>query len=515
MKKSDAVFQLIKSLTRGEKRNFRMMSQLTSGSKKYLKLFDALDKLEEYDEEKVLKQFKKDPTFVRQYAYNKNYLYNSILNSLTYFHKGQEAELSALALQVKILIQKNLYGHARKLLRKVKDKVINQEKFEDLLKLLRMEITILKGTQKGKDLADVLCAVEVEEDSVMDRLYNLQEYQKLETQSFVLMRTRHIARGEKELAATARLLENPLLKSEMRAMSVRARIHYNEIKRRLSHFQGDQKSCVSFSHRVIDLYEGNPEILENYKIEYLKQLSYLPSHYFNLKQEADGLRCMNKFSDVELNTPQEKLIRFQNYYLLLLIVQLEHGGGFEAGALIQKITKEMESLKSELSEVSKLVMYHALSSYYLTIGNYSESLRWNNEVLNYPKTRAREDLQSIGRILNLLIHLELENYDLVEYSLKSVHRFISNRGGMYKFEKRMLTFIQEYLNFSFGNKTILYTRLQADLEEIMKDPFEMRVKKDFNALAWVESKIRGVHFCQVLREQSSIKSEVMRISYAS
>jgi hypothetical protein len=87
MKKPDALFQLISSLSRGEKRNFRMLAQLTSGDKKYLQIFDIVDLMEEYDEAKVIRKFRNDPGFERQFAYIKNYLYNSILSSLVYFRR--------------------------------------------------------------------------------------------------------------------------------------------------------------------------------------------------------------------------------------------------------------------------------------------------------------------------------------------------------------------------------------------------------------------------------------------
>ena len=49
---TDILFQLIKSLEKGEKRNFKLYVKRNSGSEdlKIVQLFDALDKMEEYDE---------------------------------------------------------------------------------------------------------------------------------------------------------------------------------------------------------------------------------------------------------------------------------------------------------------------------------------------------------------------------------------------------------------------------------------------------------------------------------
>jgi hypothetical protein len=53
---SDALFQLIKSLEKSEKRNFKLYITRNSSSLdlKSIQLFDAMDKMEEYDEVKLL-----------------------------------------------------------------------------------------------------------------------------------------------------------------------------------------------------------------------------------------------------------------------------------------------------------------------------------------------------------------------------------------------------------------------------------------------------------------------------
>jgi len=51
MKPSNELFDLIKSLSKSEKRFFKLQSSLQSGDKNYVRLFDCIDRMEEYDEE--------------------------------------------------------------------------------------------------------------------------------------------------------------------------------------------------------------------------------------------------------------------------------------------------------------------------------------------------------------------------------------------------------------------------------------------------------------------------------
>src|SRR5690606_18709603 len=51
MARIDPLFELVRSLTKSEKRYFKLFAQMQGKDKKYLLLFDAIDRLEEYDED--------------------------------------------------------------------------------------------------------------------------------------------------------------------------------------------------------------------------------------------------------------------------------------------------------------------------------------------------------------------------------------------------------------------------------------------------------------------------------
>ena len=59
-KVKESLFELIRSLTKSEKRYFKLLaSRHTIGDENnYVRLFDAIDRQEEYDEESLFKEFK-------------------------------------------------------------------------------------------------------------------------------------------------------------------------------------------------------------------------------------------------------------------------------------------------------------------------------------------------------------------------------------------------------------------------------------------------------------------------
>ena len=57
MKPSTELHSLIKSLTKSEKRFFKLNSSLQAWDKNYLKIFDFVEKQKRYDEEELKKLF--------------------------------------------------------------------------------------------------------------------------------------------------------------------------------------------------------------------------------------------------------------------------------------------------------------------------------------------------------------------------------------------------------------------------------------------------------------------------
>ena len=112
MMKKEALFVLIKSLSRNEKRYFKLFCTRETSGENYRKLFDTIDKQEIYDDKKIKERFKEEK-FCRQLHVTKNYLQKIILKSLRNFHSefSKDAELKELLRNIEILYNKELYAH--------------------------------------------------------------------------------------------------------------------------------------------------------------------------------------------------------------------------------------------------------------------------------------------------------------------------------------------------------------------------------------------------------------------
>ena len=90
---TDTLFQLVHSLEKSEKRNFKLYIKRNSAKEdlKIILLFDALDKLQEYDEKQLLKKL---PSVEKpQLANLKAHLYKQLLASLRVLKSTESVEL--------------------------------------------------------------------------------------------------------------------------------------------------------------------------------------------------------------------------------------------------------------------------------------------------------------------------------------------------------------------------------------------------------------------------------------
>ena len=157
---TDSLFQLIHSLQKSEKRNFKLYVQRNSSSPdlKVVQLFDALDKMKDYDEKELINKtvsIKKE-----QLSNMKAHLYKQILASLRVLENNEniDIQLHEQLDYARILYNKGLYLQSLKILDRVKENAITYNQMTFLIEVLFLEkkIETLHITRSMQDRADAL-----------------------------------------------------------------------------------------------------------------------------------------------------------------------------------------------------------------------------------------------------------------------------------------------------------------------------------------------------------------------
>lgn len=145
---------------KAEKRNFKLSIKRHSGGEdlKMVQLFDALDKMEEYDEEQLLKKNK--AITKAQLSNLKAHLYRQVLSSLRLIKNENNIDIQLHEQMdfARILFNRGLYLQSLKILDCMKELAKTHNQFTYLQQVLFFEkkIEALYITRSMQDRADLL-----------------------------------------------------------------------------------------------------------------------------------------------------------------------------------------------------------------------------------------------------------------------------------------------------------------------------------------------------------------------
>ena len=511
MKPSSALFQLIKSLSKSEKRYFKLSSSLQSGDKNYMKLFDAIECQAVYDENVIKGKFAKE-IFIKHLPSEKNHLYNLILKSLRGFYsdKSAAAILQEQLRNIELLFDKALYKECGKIIRKAKKVAYDYEKYYFLLDLIDWEKILVEEEYLRGNFDKDLNKLVVEESECLERLRNLAEYQILYSKINYVFRTGGYTRSDKEQIIVDEIFNHPLIKGKNTALSTKAATACYYIKGLCATTQRNLDESYANFMKVIKIMEDNPMIMKELPKRYVKALNNVMFAYmdyndwdkcFSMIDKMKGLERQKGFESIDI---QLKLFTFPHNAELLACI---NKGDFNKAktSVIPEIINGIEKYDGKINNEEVMIFYYNISRAYFGGGDYKNALKYINLVLNGSETGLREDVYSFARLVNLIIHYELGNYDLLDYTIKSTKRFVTKSRKNYKFENVFLKDFKKLLkNKNSSEMQQFFTDFRNELTEVLNNPYEKAANEYFDFLSWLDGKIENTSYEKIVK--SKLKS---------
>jgi len=247
MKAATDLFELIKSLTKSEKRYFKLFSSLQKGNKNYLNLFDAIESQKVYSEIALKEKFKNE-RFVKQLTFTKNYLRKLIFKSLMQYNSEEqiESKLNEILSRGKILYDKALFKQYFSALEKGKKLALHCERFNYYLQMLEMEKVItVKMIRPAPDERMLY----KQESAAINKINNLARYNLLVANLTRIYREKGRSREQSFHRYLDKILKSPILNSEKMALSSRAKEQYFFILQLVSDFKGDMDGMYNYAYK--------------------------------------------------------------------------------------------------------------------------------------------------------------------------------------------------------------------------------------------------------------------------
>ncbi len=510
MKPSNELFDLIKSLTKSEKRFFKLSSSIQTGEKNYLKIFDYIDGQEEYDEAD-LKDYFKNETFIKHLPSEKNHLYKLILKSLRQFY-GEQSISSILKQELKnieILYNKALFKECKKFLKRAKRIAHEHEKFYFLIDLISWEKQLTEESYESGDFNVDLKKIIEEESEVIDKLRNLAEYHILYSRINAIFRSGGFTRNDEERATVHEISDNYLIKGKNTAISTRAASICYYIKGLCAATNREFSDSYAFFNRTKQILDKNPKIRIDLGKRYILTLFHLMRCYIDERNFIMAQKMLDEIKSLNGKKGFNSLDLTLKILNISVIDQMNlHNlqGDFNKALEVYESRKNEKTKIFEKSSKEQQIKFLFNAAYTLFgVGEYKKALKVLNDILNDNEQKLRQDLYSFARILNLLIHFELENYEFLEYSSNSAIRYLNKIKRDYEIETVFAKQMRKLARTATKLESIsIYKETLEQVQTLLKDDNERVILDYIDIQCWLQSKIAEDSFVELVKAKVKV-----------
>ncbi|MEO0585919.1 MAG: hypothetical protein AAF135_27155, partial [Bacteroidota bacterium] len=136
-------------------------------------------------------------------------------------------------------------------------------------------------------------------------------------------------------------------------------------------------------------------------------------------------------------------------------------------------------------------------------GEYRKALPIINSLINETNDKVAPDYQAFARVLNMVIHYELQNYTLMKYAGDMAIRLLQRRKRLSPSLKaifRMFKKLARFEGHSAGEIIGTLKETKQTLILLYEDPYEGQFLQIFDILSWIDSKVKNISL-QSARQQ--------------
>lgn len=510
-RQKDDLFQLIKSLGKGEKRNFKLYGQRNTANTelKVIQLFDALDRMEDYDEAQLLK---KNPDISKLQLSNlKGSLYRLIMASLRLLKDDDniEMQLHEQLDYARILYTKGLYLQSLKVLERMKltARHFNQHLYQQLGVTFEKKIEAMYITRSMEARADHLAE---ESDMLGDVIKRVNAMSNLSLQLYSWYIKHGHARNKQDEEAVEYYFKTHLPPENKQGHTAKSPGFYEKLYLYQSYcwysfICQDYLTYYRYAQRWVNLFNDHPQMKQVENIQFIKGMHNLLGAHYDLRNAKKFFGVLQQFEDFWNSSQVQGNDNYRIQTFLYLYTSKLHKhfltGTFTEGlSLVPEIEAKLDEYGLYLDRHRVLVFYYKLACLFFGSGDNERAVDYLNKIINW-KMDLRTDLQCYARLLHLIAHFVLGNHDLLAYLVKSVYRFMAKMENLSAVEEAMFAFLKESFHLSFKD---IKPKLQALLDKLKNyehNPLEARAFAYLDVISWLESKLQGVPVEKVIREK--------------
>ncbi|MEO1435512.1 MAG: hypothetical protein AAFV80_08245 [Bacteroidota bacterium] len=462
MTPSSDLYDLIQTLTKAEKRYFRLLASMNrrNGEHNCLKLFDEIEKMKTYDEQKLRRLFPK-----KQLASTKYLLYDLLMKSLRQQHENKaiQANFDHYLQEVQILFQKGLYKQAERWLKKAKKLADRYQITAGHTRIREWENRLLyvgrpqperaqkqihfSNTQYANETCRMLRYVDL-----LGRMRNLYETCS-KRGVFCKLKVAH------------QLMQPPIVQHEHQVNCWRAHQIKSEIHGLYALMNKDTNKAAAFFRQAIELLEIDHRY-EAYVDDYRMLVSNLIFTQLAERSTINPEEHQQRLSRLEtLGNHGNDSARLQANVLRFCIATRQQA--------TQEATDWLEQIHQQEDLFERIPgRFRMQFEFYRGVARF-EQRHFEKAADAFEEVRKLESLgtfpylQAAARVLDTFIHLENENFCFLEYQSRTLKRYLNKKQLVGIKEAAWLKALRQILHTKHHQERILvYRKLEQKIRQL-------------------------------------------------
>ncbi len=504
---TDNLFKLIKTLSKSEKRSFKLYVNRIGGGEtaKFIQLFDVLDKQNKYEEESI---FSKIPSIKRSQLSNlKRHLYKQILISLRLIHisKNIDIEIREQIDFARILYGKGLFLQSLKILDRIK--IIAKDAHQDLLHLEIIEFEkLIESRHITRSLENRSDELAVSSSKRGQVILNAGKLSNLALKLYgYYVKIGHI-KTEKGAYVVQELFKSHFAGVKVQGLTFYEKIYLFQAYVWYYYILQNFPMHYRYTQKWVDLFESFPEMKIKDMDLYMRGLHNLlgsmfyTSYYEKFNSTLNQLEEFCTKNSKDFNTNSE-VLAFLYLYTAKINKHFMEGTFSDGLIMIPGFEKSLKKYEMHLDSHRILVFYYKVACLYFSSGDNGAALDYLNKIINYKAGNLRTDIQCYARILHLIAHYEMKHYNLLDYLVKSVYRFLGKMEDLNIVQREILRFLKRELYSDPKRLRNAFIKLKELLAPYETHPFERRSFLYLDIISWLESKIDNLPVQEVIRRK--------------
>ena len=505
--RKESVFELVKSMDKAEKRNFKLFAtrQGDSQDTKFIRLFDCLESMDSYSEEKILRKC----DFVRkeQLPNLKAHLYRQLLISLRLL-EPRRSEILKLHEQLDfayILFDRGLYPQAEKILVKAAETAQHFEQHSLTLQITELHKQVCECQLSG--IASQLPAADNRHiKTICRQIQNTNELSNIASKLYALHLQLGFARTQKDLDLLDRYFKPRLELRQDHPQSFSERFHWYQAKAWYHYIRHNFAYAYRYGRAWIEMFDDNPHMKTIMYGNYLHGYSHFLEGAYLMRRYGKFVEHISRFeaeSTLTGSINKNAVMISQHVLFTARINKCIMEGSFKEGLwLTRSVDGYMKRYARHLSMYDRMMLNYKIAVLYFGDGNYAKCMEYLSEIIAVKDPNIRRDLQCYARMLNILASYECGSTAL-ESQIKSVFAFMVRMNDMTEMKRELFMLFRKIGGKEASDRKKEFEMLYERLKPYENHPYERRTFYYFDLTSWLKSKITGKSFGEILRERFS------------